>query len=343
MSKTKTALLASAACVVLGLALGLAGFARAGFDWLKLDNTVMKTQTVAITQPFSDLEVEGAECEIRLVPSPDGVCRVTSTADERIALTAQVEGDALVVARTDSRPWFHWFGIHFQTSSLTVALPQREYRRLSVVSASGGVRVPADFSFAQADVRTASGEIAYAARTGGALTLKTVSGDLSVSGATAQEAALTTASGELRLDGLRADRLTVSTTSGDLAADGLTVAGEAKLIAVSGGIELRNAVCGSLTVSTTSGDLETEDALVDGALNVSTVSGGVELERSDAGSLSLRTTSGDVSARLLTGKRFETATTSGSVRVPGDSAGAGTCQVRTVSGDVRIEIAAPAP
>lgn len=159
-------------------------------------------------------------------------------------------------------------------------------------------------------------------------------------------------------------RLRANCASGDLRAG--NVSGEAVVRSASGNVGL-SGVDGRLDVSTASGDIEVERA--DGEVTFRGASGDLAVGAA-RGSLSGRSASGDVWVRSFEGELLRCTTASGNVRVglpagrtvdvdvstlsgglhndfaaePGGGSGDGPTsrlQLRTVSGDVRLERAAP--
>jgi len=205
-------------------------------------------------------------------------------------------------------------------------------------------------SGAQADIRTASGEIDVEGLSGG-VSLASVSGDVHASNLTGGLTVSTT-SGEVVLNGIvgkldvgsisgdvvledgKIDGATVSTTSGEVQLDG--VAGPLKLTSVSGDIHVREARDGQLDLSTTSGEIEYQGSLASASGNtLDSISGDVNLrlpENSDF-RLDASTVSGDLSSEF---EPHDGETARRSLNgVVGD--GSATLTIGTTSGDIDIE------
>jgi hypothetical protein len=203
---------------------------------------------------------------------------------------------------------------------------------------------------AQADIRTASGEIDVEGLSG-AVSLASVSGDVRAGDLTGGLTVSTT-SGEVRLDGIvgalkaetisgdviledgKIDGATVSTTSGEVQLDG--VGGALHLTSVSGDIQVREARDGQLELSTTSGEIEYQGSLARESTNtLDSISGDVHLRLPEDSSFRLdaSTVSGDLSDNFEL-RDGETARRSLS-GVAGD--GSATLTISTTSGDIEIE------
>ncbi|MBQ9459718.1 MAG: DUF4097 family beta strand repeat protein [Oscillospiraceae bacterium] len=150
------------------------------------------------------------------------------------------------------------------------------------------------------------------------LKLETASGDVGIpADYSFQSAEVATASGSVSFDA-QCGKLLVGTASGD--------------------VRLREVRADSASIATASGEVELKDTRVTEKLTVATVSGDVEFEHSDAQEMELETVSGEVEGTLLTGKSFDVKTTSGKIEVPASTSGAGRCEIKTVSGDVKLRV-----
>lgn len=295
----KIALIVAGALILVGIVLCIIALALNGFKPFKLGSGTLVEASQTVTEEFSGITVECSDCDVQLLPSSDGSCRIDSKIGQRQKLTVSVKGGVLKVKCEDTRKWYELFGFHFGSTVLKLYLPKEAYEKLTVSTASGDVAVGAPFSFTEASLRTASGELSFTAQAEASLTLETASGDVTVKGL----------SGEAKIQ--------ISTASGD--------------------IDISRVTCAGCTVNSASGEVDLEDVILSGRMQIHSVSGDVELERCDAGSISIHTTSGDVEGTLLTGKQFKTRTASGDVRVPSDS-GSGACEIKTASGDIEIKV-----
>lgn len=318
-SAKKILLIVAVVSVAAGLLLCLGAFAAMGFTFTRLNSLTFETRTYTVEEPFDDLLVEGAECDVRLLPSEDGSCRIVCRESDRIDHTVQVVNGCLTIERVDHRKWYeHIIGIYWGRMEVAIYLPESAYASLSVTSVSGNVEIPADFSFTEAKVQSTSGNIRFFASVENGLSAKTVSGDMNMRNVSPKS-------------------LRVQSTSGDITIASVHVAEELIAKTVSGDLDFSAIDCGSLDANTTSGEVECSALRASGSLRIKTVSGDVELRGCDADTLWIKTTSGDVSGSLLTEKIFITDTTSGRVRVP-PSASGGKCEVTTTSGDIGLTI-----
>lgn len=297
----KKAIRAAIICVAAGLLISFVALAALDFNFFEMGTMEPVTHTYAPEEAFRSISVWGSECDVRLLPSEDNVCRVVCRETDRITHTVTVKNGTLLIERTDDRKWYEHIGVtwnYWGPVEVEVHLPKGDYDELRIRTVSGDVEVPESFSFARAEVEGTSGSIRFAAAVGGDLSVKSVSGDI-------------------RVDTVKAD-------------------GALALKTVSGRQRISQVSCRSAAIHTTSGDVTMSDVTVSGELRMEAVSGDLELADCDAESLRIKTVSGSVTGRLLTDKAFAVSTVSGAIRVPDGTEG-GPCEVKTTSGDVRFE------
>lgn len=318
----KKALRFAIVCVAAGLLIGFVALAALDFNFFEMGTMDPVTNTYTVTDSFTNIKVWGAECDVRLIPSEDGTCTVLCNETDRITHTVAVKNGTLTIERTDDRRWYEHIGFtwsYWGSMEVVVYLPERAYGDLDVRTLSGKADIPSDFSFDSAKVDGTSGDVHFMAAVEGELRLKTVSGDI-------------------QAGGMNPETLTATSTSGDITLDSITVRAAFICKTVSGDQRISSLACQNATVGSTSGNVFASDLIASEHIRMEAVSGSLNLARCDADTLWLKTVSGDVTGSLRTEKAFVTHTTSGTVRVP-DSISGGTCEVKTVSGGIRFDIA----
>lgn len=314
----KVMIIVASASVFVGLFISLGALIAMNFDFSRLNSVTFVTNTYSVEEAFSNVSVDGAECDVRLLLSEDGSSKVVCKESDRISHSVAVNSGTLTVERHDDRRWYEHIGIYWGKMEIVIYLPQSEYEALYVKNMSGNITIPKDFSFTEAEVQSTSGNVSFKAAVQNALSAKTVSGELYV-GDTAPKS------------------LEAESTSGDVTVASVKVETEVKAKTVSGDVELSGIECQNAAAESTSGDVTFSGVYASEKMNIKSVSGDVELLKCDADSLWIKTTSGDASGTLLTEKIFITDTTSGDISVPGSVTG-GKCEVKTTSGDIRFKI-----
>ncbi|MGM9521593.1 MAG: DUF4097 family beta strand repeat-containing protein [Oscillospiraceae bacterium] len=266
------------------------------------------------------LEVLESSCDVRLLPSPDGLIHVEYIAANSWQYNI-TEGSTLSIRRVlvkrredNSSRSFNLFGY-------SINLPSFDF------SFSGDndliIRLPVMPQLAASAV-TASGDIECADLSLGTLNLKSASGDIDVRGLTcAGRISAITASGDVEITNSTCDELDMAASSGDNSMSGCR--------------------CRNAKFKTASGDVDISDAAVSDGLSASTVSGDINCRlTAPCGKSEFESLSGDISARFpgsSANYSVSAKTSSGDVHAPEFTGGPYNVRAKTSSGDIRIGFA----
>ena len=295
----KKILIAGAILTVLGLAVLMGALAAVGFDPAKLSPAKFETNTYTADGAFDAIEIRTDESDVTLRPSEDGTCRVVCVEQEKVKYTVSVEDGTLKISASDRRAWYEKIGLFVKQPSVTVYLPEREYRFLTVDNSTGDFIVPEGFSFESASVAAGTGDV--------------------------------------ELTGLRAGELTLQTSTGDVKLCGVVCEGTLSVTVSTGDVRMADVRCQSLTTAGRTGAVTLENVTAEGRLAIERSTGDVRFDNSDAAEITVKTDTGSVTGTLRTEKVFIVTSDTGTVRVP-DTASGGRCAVTTSTGDIRIEI-----
>ena len=301
MKHTKPIVICAAFLLVaMGGLMIAAAAVRGDFDMENIKGISYEMKTYEAEEAFSDIQVEDAECNVRILRATDGKCKVIcpEKQDGSIYHTVTVSGGVLSVQRHDARKWYQYIGSSFGTPEVEVYLPEREYGQLSARSTSGGIQVDDGFIFENASLESTSGSVRMYSEVKKALTAESTSGRVTIENASPETLAAKSSSGRILLFHIRS---------------------------------------GEITARSTAGRIELTDVIAEKKLYANTTSGGVALDGCDGGTIKIESTSGSVKGTILSDKIFITDSTSGSVRVPRSAVG-GECEITTTSGNTDIEI-----
>lgn len=317
---TKIALLVSVILIFAGAGLFTAGAAFRGFDFTGIWQRKLISGEYKAEENFSEIEALGEiSCDIEIMKSDDGTCRIEYVSAEYIEHSIRVESSKLIISCKDTSKWYeHLFKIGWGTDYIKIYLPENEYNAISLKTVSGDIYIPGNFTFNEIYAKSTSGDIESEAAAKSKFYAKTTSGDIMVKNVKC-EASLNSTSGDIKLSGFETDGgISVKTTSGD--------------------IKLDNIKAGELNIDTTSGDVSTYFAIISGNAVIKSTSGEIDFEKCDAAEFHIETVSGDVKCRILSPKFFQIKTTSGDIDVPQSDKSAGLFYVETTSGDIDVEI-----
>ncbi len=308
----KKLLLYSGLLCLAGLLVCLGVLFALDFDFIRLDTAGTNSGTLELSATLpqealyaiTTIDVDSASCDVTVRPAPDGKFRVEYDTPGYIRVTAEVDGNRLVVIGLDSsarQPWYKRIRLQLREhTGITVYVPvynlRRNYEVLNVRARSGDVTVWGGIIAEHAQIATTSGDVDFRIDTNQSLTITTDSGHVNVALCTGQNLSVTSDSGDVKMSHLTLHgTMDATSDSGDMELSDLTVAGNVKLRSDSGDVAMERLTSAvSFTVNSDSGNVEITDANA-AYFTVETNSGEITLDQS-GGSITmlLRTDSGDV-------------------------------------------------
>ncbi len=320
MKKSTIAWLIIAASLVLIGAIIFGGLIMAlKFDFSKLNTNKIETNTHTVSDSFDSIVIDTDTADITFLPSENGECKVVCNEKENLNHTVEVVDGVLTVKRIDTRKWYEHIQIFsFGKTSVTVYLPQSEYKSLSIGADTGDVSIPNNFKFDSIDVILSTGNVNCHASASNKIEIRT-------------------STGHINIDNVSVGGLELSVSTGKVSVSSVVCDGDVKLKASTGDTTLSNITCENLTSSASTGKLIMNNVIASGNFDIERDTGDVRFEMCDAREITIVTDTGDVKGTLLSDKIFIANTDTGRKDVPETTAG-GKCKIATDTGDIIIEI-----
>ncbi len=319
MKKSTIVWLIVAASLILVGAIIFGGLIMAlNFDFKKLNTNKFETNTHMVSEPFDSIVIDTDTADITFLPSEDESCKVVCNELENINHSVEVVDGKLTIKCEDTRKWYEYIGINFGKTTVTVYLPQSEYKSISIDESTGDVYIPSNFKFERIDVTVSTGDIACYSSTSGKIKLKASTGDI-------------------KLENLSAGSLDISVSTGRVTALSVVCEGDINLKASTGDATLTNITCKNLSSKASTGKLIMNNVVASGNFSIERDTGDVRFERCDASEITIVTDTGDVKGTLLSDKIFIANTDTGRKQIPETTTG-GKCKITTDTGNIIIEI-----
>lgn len=318
MSKiTKIWLIIAAFLAILGLLICLVALAASQGD-LRLLETEKYITTVHEPGEFSNISIHTDTADILLVPSEDGICRVTCYEQEKAKHSVSVMSDTLTIETVDTRKWYDYISISFESPKITISLPQSQYQSLTIEESTGEISVSEEFHFESINIATDTGD---------------VSCDASVTGSVK----IATSTGSIAMAATYVGALDLSASTGNITATDVTCNGNVTVRVSTGKTTLENVTCQSLISSGSTGDISLKNTIAKETFSIERSTGDVRFEGSDAAEIFVATDTGDIEGSLLSEKVFIVDTDTGRTEVPHTTTG-GKCEITTDTGDIKITL-----
>ena len=317
MSRRKKWMFAAAILFAAGVLLCVISFALLGFDFDKLSTVKYVTNTYEVLENFHKITINADTEEISFVLSEDENCRVICLEEENDPHKVIVNDDNMIIERKNRNGKHFNMGITLESPTITVYLPSEFYEELTVISDTGDVSIPAEFSFGKISITLDSGDVTCGSSVKNDIYIKTDTGNIAVTD-------------------LSASDLELATDTGGIEASGIVLSGDMIIGNGTGITVLNNISCKNLASNGDTGNLRLTNVIAAGEFQIERDTGDVEFNGCDASAIFVRTKTGNVSGTLLNDMAFITQTDTGNVDVPKTITG-GRCEISTDTGDIHIK------
>ena len=148
MSKAvKMWLTAAAALVVLGVILFAGAMIASGGNLNEIGTVTYTTNTYEVDGDFKNISIDVKTTKIEFATADNGRCKIVCFEDEKVRHSASVQNGTLSIATVDTRKWYEHISLSFDQPKMTVYLPHDEYDSLMIITDTGDIAIPKDFSF----------------------------------------------------------------------------------------------------------------------------------------------------------------------------------------------------
>lgn len=214
---TKTLIIIASLLIAAGLILFTVTMSLLNWDFRRLSTFNYTEKTYEIAEEFEDISVVSDTADIIFAPSKDGSVSVVCYEQEQLPYTVEVQKGRLTIALSDERRWYDYIGIGFDTSSITVYLPEAVYGNLAIKSGTGDLELPQDFTFKNIDVSLSTGDVTNRASALENIKFSLSTGKILAENVTCKNFTSSTDTGNLVLNKVVADEtLKITTSTGDV-------------------------------------------------------------------------------------------------------------------------------
>jgi DUF4097 and DUF4098 domain-containing protein YvlB len=325
----------AAVLVATGALIFVIAMSMNGWDFKNIGSSRFETNTHAITEDFSVIDIQTDTADIAIFPSEDGSCSVVCYEREMQNHTVEVEGGRLSVKIKDTRKWYQSL-FNFGQDKISVYLPKAEYASLFLKTDTGDVEI-ADFEFGTVEILGSTGDIKSSASVDGIFNIKMSTGDVKLTDLTAGELVVKCSTGDIKIENIAAKLGKLSVSTGKVSVTNSEIAGDVTIKVSTGKAYLENLRCESLTSNGDTGDISLKNVIATGKMNIERSTGDVKFDASDAEEITVKTSTGSVKGTLLSEKVFVPRSDTGDIEVPKTKNG-GFCEITTDTGNIIISL-----
>lgn len=275
--KTKLWLLAATLLILLGLAIFAGAMSALNWDFAKLSTDSYDTKVYIITEDFTNISISDTTANISFVPLVDGDAIVTLREETTGEHTVTVTNGTLLIENVTEKKWYQHIGIHFETPTITIAIPQKQYSALSVKVTTGNITVE-DISLETLSLSITTGSITLSNVTcRGEADLHVSTGKVNLSDLACRDLISDGVTGDIRLENVIAESMiSIERTTGDVFFDRCD-AGDL-LIKTNTGSVSGSLLTGKIFITTSAtGNIEIPQSIPNGICNITTTTGDIRI------------------------------------------------------------------
>ena len=320
MHKKTVLWLLIAVALVLGGAILFGGvMISVNWNFGKLSTVAYETNEYSIHEVYQNISVVTDTADVVFLPADEAECRVVCHEQSRAKHTVSVRDGTLVIELVDTRKWYEYIGVNFDTDKVTVWVPSKVSGNLSLRADTGDVEISEALRFASMDVSVSTGNVHNRASVAQEMKIRATTGDISV-------------------EAVSAGSMMLSVTTGKVTVSDVKCTGEVSVGVSTGKARLTNTTCANLTSDGNTGSIWLKNVVAAETLCIERTTGDVTFDGCDAGEITVITDTGNVTGSLLSEKVFVVQTDTGRIQVPATTTG-GTCRITTDPGDIQLHIA----
>lgn len=273
--RTKAWLITAASLILIGCIIFGGLMMALNFNFSKLSTTNYETNTYLIEEDFQNITIKTGTADLKILPAEDGKCSVVCFEDSKFPHSVAVQDGNLLITKNENKKWYNSIGIVTHSPTITVYLPQAQYRALSVNITTGDVDISHNFSFADAEISLTTGKINLKNLGAENLSLSLTTGKANLANITCKALTSTGSTGDIKLENVIAtEKLSIKRTTGD--------------------VTLTNCDAGEIYINVTTGSV-TGSLLTEKVFTTKTTTGNIDVPNSNTGGkCEIKTTTGSI-------------------------------------------------
>ena len=235
----KILILVSVILIVIGIFLSLFALYKCDFNFSKFEKEQYTLKYKHSDKRFNVIDIRVSDFNIEITPSATDECKVYYPESEYTDFDIEFTDNKLSVTELHDAPWYvDWFNIG-NNKKITVELPQREYKSISIDSTSGNILMNNEAFSESIKIKATSGNIKLNnTKSLGTANLTATSGNIFLSDFDAENINIKVTSGNIK-GNLLSDKIFVTkSTSGNISVPKTEGGGTCKIITTSGNISV---------------------------------------------------------------------------------------------------------
>lgn len=288
------------------------------WDFTKLETNKLEINEYDIYDNFDDIKIITNTSDIVFIPYDKPNNLIVCNEHKNLEHLVKVVDNTLYIEVVDTREWYEYIGISFNTPKITIYLSKSEYGKLLIKSSTGDIDIPNNFKFANIDVSTSTGDMVNYASVYENIKAKTSTGNIFI-------------------EDIMASMIDISTSTGKVGLKNINCSNDIKVSVSTGETNIVNTNCKNLLSNGSTGSIFLENVIATEKFMIERETGDINFKDCDSNDIFVQTDTGDVKGNLLTDKVFFVQTDTGRVEVPKTIASE-RCEIITDTGDIKIVV-----
>ena len=160
MSRTaKIWLITAAFLILVGCIIFLGVMTALKWDFMRLSTVEHQTVSYDISEEYGNIAVVSKTADIAIVPSENGNTSVVCYEDVKVSHSVSVKDGTLFIEVVDTRNWYEYIGVNFNTRRVTVYVPKGYNGALSIDTSTGNVDISRELSFESVGIAASTADI----------------------------------------------------------------------------------------------------------------------------------------------------------------------------------------
>lgn len=135
----RNSLIISAILILCGAVITFVALDMVSFNFSELATNKLINKSEIITKPFSNINVNISNEDLKIAQSVDDKCRIEYICPENLEYTLSVSDGTLTITEKDNRKWYDYIGISINETEMTLYLPENEYKNFDIETNTGDV------------------------------------------------------------------------------------------------------------------------------------------------------------------------------------------------------------
>ena len=217
---TKICLITAASLILLGCLIFVGALAMANWNFLNFVTAKYETNSYSPEGEVKNISVITNTADVSIIPTDSDTVKVVCYDQEKNRHEVTLVDGELKIERKNTKKWYDYIEINFESPKIEVYLPRGEYSALSVKLSTGKATMTEGLTFESVKITASTGDVKLEGLTTKSLELKLSTGKTTLNNVNCDTFSSTAGTGDIILKNLIAkDSISIKRSTGDVKLD----------------------------------------------------------------------------------------------------------------------------